>query len=271
MRKKLSIAILAIFILLAGTTTVLANNTATNHVSLDINPSVEISVNIFNNIISIEATNEDGEKLLEGLNLENMTVEQAVNAIMQKAAELGYIADDGSTVVSVITEKEDEELQNAASNGVSLAMSNKKLIAPMYVDSSSPEMRAEAKALGVSPGKYKLIKMLQAIDPTITVDQYKDAKVSAIIRKANELLIANGFEGKPVEDMQDAVDNLEQASGQLEQEQNQETENDEDVNDIQNKNQNEIKNQNTVDNGNKNHTKVKNNKKSILLVDYLYI
>lgn len=265
MKKKLSLIILAVFILLAGSTTVFACNTPTNHVSLDINPSVEISVNIFNNIVSIEATNEDGQKLLEGLNLSNMTVEQAVAAIMQKAADLGYIASDGSTVVSVITEKEDEELQNAASNGVSLAMSNKKLIAPLYADSSSPEMRAEAKAMGISPGKYKLIKMLQAIDPTITVDQYKDAKVSVIIRKANELLVAKGFVGKPAEDMQEAVDNLTNASGQLEQEQNQETENDEDVNDGQNQNQN----QNTVNN--RNHTKVKHNKQSIILVDYLYV
>ncbi len=269
MRKKLSIAILAIFILLAGSTTVFACNTPVNYISIDINPSVEIGVNMFDNVVSVEGTNEDGQNLVEGMDLNNMPVEEAVDVIMEEAADQGYIADDGSTVVSVIAENEDEDLQNQVSNGVSLAMSNKSLIAPMYVDASSPELRAEAKALGVSPGKYKLIKMLQTIDPTITVDQYKDEKVSAIIRKANELLIANGFEGKPVDDMQDAVDNLEQASGQLEQEQNQEKENDEDLNDGQNKNQNEIKNQNTVNN--KNHTKVKNNKKSILLVDYLYI
>ncbi len=274
MKKRISLAILAIFILLATTTTVFACNSAVNYVSIDINPSIEIGVNMFDNVVSVEGTNLDGQNLVDGLDVDNMPVEEAVDVIMEEAADQGYIAEDGSTVVSVITETEDTALQEEVNNGVSLAMSNKKLIAPMYADSSSPEMRAEAKALGVSPGKYKLIKMLQAIDPTITVDQYKDAKVSEIIRKANELLIANGFEGKPDNDLEEITDNLEQVSDELDENEEQDVEEEEDEGveqEDEDSGDDGVQNQEKVKSNNKNQIKVKHNKKSMLLYDNFYI
>lgn len=247
MKKTVFTIFFAIVLLAASATGVYAYTTPVKYISLDINPSVELAVNTFNIVIDAQAMNEDAETILEGHTVKNMSVEKAVNTLVESAVDNNYIAADGSSVISITTEAEDEEeneeLQEQCSNGVSLAMSNKSAIAAMYQDSSDPALREEAKTLGISPGKYKLIKMLQTIDPTITVEEYKDAKVNEIIRKANELLVASGYEGKQNEELDEIADQLEGVNEELEEnEGNGEDEqdvDDEDENDDENEDENE--------------------------------
>lgn len=220
MKKTIFIILFAIVLLAASATGVYAYTTPVKYISLDINPSVELAVNTFNIVIDAQAMNEDGETILEGHTVKNMPVEKAVNTLVESAVDNNYIAANGSSVISITTEAEDEEeneeLQEQCSNGVSLAMSNKSAIAAMYQNSSDPALREEAKTLGISPGKYKLIKMLQTIEPTITVEEYKDAKVNEIIRKANELLVASGYEGKQNEELDEIADQLQGVNEELE-------------------------------------------------------
>ncbi|MDD3692400.1 MAG: hypothetical protein PHX02_00640 [Oscillospiraceae bacterium] len=164
-----------------------------NYVSLDINPSVELGINVFDRVVSAKATNEDGQCLLNATTkIENLSVDKAIDNLVQQAAEQKYIADDGSSVISVTVQSDDEDralrLRKKSERGVGLAMSTKKIFAAVYGDCSKLSLRTEAKELNISPGKYKMIKMLQVLDPTVTVEQYADAKVNEIIRKANEIL-----------------------------------------------------------------------------------
>ena len=167
-------------------------NSPVNYISLDINPSVEISLNAFDKVVHVEATNEDGKELIQVENVLNLSVEEAIDSLVQEAANQGFVKEDGSTVIAVTAESDNEEkaleLQVKSTNGVNLAMSAKNSLATVYADSCDLAMRNEAKEMGISPGKYKLIKMLQTLDPDITVEQYKDAKVSEIIEKASELV-----------------------------------------------------------------------------------
>jgi hypothetical protein len=204
--KKIVFALLLLLIFMAiSVTGVYAYIAPVKYVSLDINPSIELAVNTFDIVIDAQAMNKDGEVILQGQDIKNIPIEEAIDILVENAVEKNYIAADGSSVISIVTEAENDEeneaLQEQCSKGVSLAMSNKGAIAAMYKDSSDLALRQEAKTLGISPGKYKLIKMLQVIDPAITIDAYKDAKVADIIRKANELLIANEYEGKQSEEI----------------------------------------------------------------------
>lgn len=191
-------------------------NTPVNYVSLDINPSVELGLNAFDTVVSVDPANADGESIVQEENVLNMPVEDAIDSLVEEATDQGFVKDDGSTVIAVTAESQDddkaEQLQEKSTNGVSLAMSNKKAIAAVYADCSDLSLRTEAKDLGISPGKYKLIKMLQTLDPTITVDQYKDAKVSEIISKANVLIKDSGIVFDKGEDAQDTLDKMQDAA-----------------------------------------------------------
>jgi|GEM_PF-976284 len=194
MRKILIAACVAAVLMVVGAGGYIYYQTPVNYVSLDINPSIELGLNAFDTVVSAEAANEDGEAVLDQQDVTNMPVEEAIDALVQEAVDQDFVADDGSSVIAVTAESEDGDkalvLQEKCATGVNQAMSTKNTFAAVYKDCSDLTLRTQAKALGISPGKYKLIKMLQTLDPTITVEQYKDAKVHEIMTKANELLQA---------------------------------------------------------------------------------
>lgn len=161
------------------------------YLSVDINPSVELGVNAFNTVVSAEGYNDDGQTILEGQDVTNTSVADAVDTLVKSAADNGFIADDGSTVVSVTAETDNDtdaaKLTDEAEQGVDSAMEGTDNQAVVYKDNVALSRRNEARQLGITPGKLNLIQKLQALDPTITVDQYKGAKVTEIMRKTVEL------------------------------------------------------------------------------------
>ena len=169
--------------------------TPSTYVSFDINPSVELGVNAFDVVVSVDAVNEDGEALIEGQDLLGKDSEEAIENLVDSAIDKEYIQDDGSSVISVVVESDNEEKATEKSDvyeeHVNKAVMRRLKEAIVYKDCSDLGLRTEAKDLGISPGKLKHIKMLQVLDPTITVEDYKDAKISEIMVKARELIRNN--------------------------------------------------------------------------------
>ena len=58
---------------------------AAAYVTLDINPSVELTVSSSRKVISVQALNEDGAEVLEGLKLKGAHLEKAIKLFMQAA------------------------------------------------------------------------------------------------------------------------------------------------------------------------------------------
>jgi len=239
--------------------------TPVNYVSLDINPSVELGVNVFDTVVTVEPVNEDGQDLLEAKDVIGLPIEKAIEDLVEEAADQDYIADNGTTVIAVTAESDDErvalKLQEKSAQGVSLAMSNKKVIAEVYQDCSDLALRAEAKEQGVSPGKYKLIMMMQTLDPSITVEQYKEAKVSQIIREANQILVNSELTEDELTDAGVTVEKLkgiekqiqkaeDRAERELEREQEQEAISDTDTDDEDSQKGNRVSNANKNKNQN---------------------
>ncbi len=202
-------------------------NTPVKYISIDINPSVELGVNAFDTVVSTTSYNEDGTALLEEVNVNNMSVEEAVSTIVEEAAEQGYIAEDGSTVISVTSESNNEntaeELETESEEAVEAALKAKNIMAVVYANSSSLELRTAAKELGISPGKYKMINILTTLDPTISAEDFKSAKVTEIFLKADELMKANpdaAAEKLDLKDVKTAAEKVEKAKANAEKNEN---------------------------------------------------
>ena len=73
-----------------------------NYLCLDINPSIELGINAFGKVVSTQAYNEDGLGLLKAYKYTNLSVEDAVDALVQNAVNQGFVAADGSSVISVM-------------------------------------------------------------------------------------------------------------------------------------------------------------------------
>ena len=65
-----------------------------SYVHVDINPSVELTVNIYDRIIEVEALNHSGEGLIDASDLKNHRVDIAVKQLLNAAVEQGYLDSD---------------------------------------------------------------------------------------------------------------------------------------------------------------------------------
>ncbi len=165
--------------------------TPASYLSLDINPSIELGINTFGRIVSATAYNSEGSTILNGQDIMDSDVKSAVHKLVKSAAQKGYVAKDGSTVISVTSETDNTAtaaaLEDAAAQGADSAVKAEGKTATINKDNIPLEKRSEAQKLAITPGKLSLIRKLQALDPSITVNEYKDCKVTDIIKKIDEL------------------------------------------------------------------------------------
>jgi len=83
-------------------------------VSLDINPSIELTLDTDNKVVSVVGTNEDGQVLLYGEDgFIGLDVQTAVGKITDLAIDLGYIDDENKVVEATVTAKTED-----AKNGI---------------------------------------------------------------------------------------------------------------------------------------------------------
>ncbi|WP_243156108.1 hypothetical protein [Clostridium sp. C2-6-12] len=191
MKKKIALSLSAAFVLsLAGGGYAYAK-TPIAYVSVDINPSVELGVNAFDTVVSVEAYNEDGSNILADTNLLNVKVDEAVSTVVTNAINDGYIKEDGSSAIEITTStdktKVAAELDETLKDVVDKTLNNNNVEAEVETQNVALARRDEARKLGITPGKLNLIQKLQALDPAITVDEYKNSSVKDIQKKAKEI------------------------------------------------------------------------------------
>ncbi|MCE5221248.1 MAG: hypothetical protein LLF98_08260 [Clostridium sp.] len=191
MKKRIALALSVGAILSLGGGTYAYAKTPVAYVSLDINPSVELGVNAFDKVVSVEAYNDDGEKVLEGTNLINYDIDNAVSTVISDAISDGYIHADGSSAIEITTSTDKEkvatELEESLKNVADETLNNNDVEAEVETEKVALARRDEARKLGITPGKLNLIQKLQAIDPTINVEDYKSSSVKDIQKKTKEL------------------------------------------------------------------------------------
>lgn len=208
MKKKIALALsVAMILSFAGGGYAYAKNPVA-YVSVDINPSVELGVNAFDTVVSVEAYNEDGEKILEGTDLVSTDVEDAVNTVITNAIFDGYITQDVTTTSTVVveittsTDKENvaTELNESLKEVAEVTLDNNDVHAEVETEKVALVRRDEARKLGITPGKLNLIQKLQQLDSSITIEEYKDSSVKDIQKKTKELRKNNKSQETTTED-----------------------------------------------------------------------
>ncbi len=167
--RRLAPALACAALLVVGLSGYQAYFTPTSAISIDINPSVELEINRFDRVITVEGLNDDGTALAAELNVRFMSYDDALEQIIASDAIQQCLADDGvlSIVVSGDNEVQQQEILSCAQRCTS-GESN----AHCYAGSS--EDLAEAQALGLPLGKYHAYEELHALDPSITPEEAAD-------------------------------------------------------------------------------------------------
>lgn len=92
------------------TATGFAYTTPATYVSLDVNPSIEYQLNAFDRVISVIAVNEDGEKIVNELDVNNEKIQKAILKTVEKLKAEGYLTDeDYAGIVIAVSNKNEEK------------------------------------------------------------------------------------------------------------------------------------------------------------------
>lgn len=147
--------------------------TPVSYISVDINPSLELSLNRFDNVVDVSAYNEDGTALLAQLDLEGDSYDQAIDEIAYAAALSGYFEDTYSFEISVISEEEEKLIQ-----GIENCSGYQKYSGSCHGLSS--EELSEAHNSNLSFGKYNAYLELKEYMPEITPEDCQQMSMRQI-------------------------------------------------------------------------------------------
>ena len=137
--------------------------TPTAHISIDINPSLELGINRLDRVISVQGWNEDGTALAETLDLENLPYTDAVETILSTDTIEALLAQDAVVEIGVIGE-DDTHCEELLA-GVQACTDDRQNAHCYRADTHEVE---EAHDCGLSYGKYRAYQELAALDPTVT-------------------------------------------------------------------------------------------------------
>lgn len=131
-------------------------------VSLDVNPSIEYTINCFDRVLSIDGVNEDGSRIVSEMNSEtliNQPVDKAVEATIFQLRESGYLVEQTENDVVLSASALTLTHANALANRLEQLVMQQEDLQVTSVSVSKSEVQ-QAHALGTSAGKLYIIEQL---------------------------------------------------------------------------------------------------------------
>ena len=158
--------------------------TAAAYVSIDVKPSVELTLNRMNRVISSYAFNDDGEQLLHEVDLSGRKYDEAVTQLVTALDARGYIQSDALVSVTVQTLNSDREASLAKLLLQSIQTASNT--AEIEVVKVSQQVWENAHGCHMSPAKYLAIQELLAVDDTATLENYNDSSIRQIRQRTQQ-------------------------------------------------------------------------------------
>lgn len=173
-RVRLWCATAAVFILiLGGFGFHTLNTTPVSYISIDVNPSIELTLNRFQRVLSATPYNQDGEAVLDDLNLEGKIYTDAIEELLAGQAFSSYATSDAALTFTVVSDQEGSLI-----SGIQDCVDKTSFSAACKT--SDPEAMARAHDNQLSFGKYRAFLELQQYDASVTPDQVRSMTMRQI-------------------------------------------------------------------------------------------
>lgn len=162
--------------------------TQTALVSVDVNPSIEMSLNRFDRVISAKALNREGEDVLAETAWKNRPYGRALESILNEEGKKGYFNQNTNVVVTVYSAngKKRSALLDGAQKTADEALAAHHVGTKAEVHAVDEGAVEEAHGCGVTAGKYIYLRQLQELSPDIDVEDYADNSIGQIKEQIEE-------------------------------------------------------------------------------------
>lgn len=160
-------------------------------VYLDVNPSIQFELNSREEVISAEAANQDGETILEDMDLKHTDLDVAVNAILGSMVKHGYLSQAEDMVLLSVDSSDrskSEKLRTEISEEISSCLDSMVGSASVfdqdvYVDE---ELKAMAEQYEITPGKAELIRKLISENPKLDYAELAVLPIKDLVARLNQ-------------------------------------------------------------------------------------
>lgn len=160
--------------------------TPTAKISIDINPSIELSINRLDRVILVDGLNEDGQELSRALDIKYRHYSEAVEQILNCDSIKALLSDDEVMAITVIG----SDGRQSAKILSDVELCTAKQSNTLCYFARSEEVAAAHEA-GLSCGKYRAFLELQLLDPDITPETVRGMTMREI-REMLDRLAADG-------------------------------------------------------------------------------
>lgn len=167
--RRFAAAFACLALVVAGGTGYWAYFSPTCAISIDINPSVELGVNRFDKVVSVEGIGDDGEALAETLDIRFLDYADALDTLLADPTVEGYLSQD--EVLSIAVAGENEAQADAILAQAETCAAGARNVYYHAADSAELEHAHEA---GLSFGKYQTFLILQSLDPSVTAEDVQE-------------------------------------------------------------------------------------------------
>lgn len=162
-------------------------------ITLDVNPSLSLTVDENERVAEAAPLNDDGRIVLEGMDLTGSSLNVAVNAVIGSMLQHGYLdLDNFENAILVSVESGDADragqLQQQVSETISGTFQRDNSINPLILAqtvSADDDLAALAGQHGISQGKAALIREVTAQDSTLTFQTLAPLTINEIALIAN--------------------------------------------------------------------------------------
>ena len=160
-------------------------NQVASIVSLDVNPSVELSINKDRKVLAAVAVNQDGVEILEGMDLKGTPLDVAVNAIVGSLLKHGYVDELANSIL--ITVKDDdaargEALEQSLAGEVEAILTSASVNGAILSQTvgTNQDLQAKADQYGITLGKASLIQSLVDQNSLLTFEELAGLSVNEL-------------------------------------------------------------------------------------------
>lgn len=160
-------------------------------VGLDVNPSLEFTVNRQNRVTDVKTYNKDARKVVKSLDLKNVEVHTAVSAVLGSMLQNGYIDSNRNTVLLTVQNKDgkkartlEKDLLADINEVLSGAGTEGKLVSQTIADSK--DLTELSEKYHISCGKMKLIKSIISKDDTYSPEELSRMSVQRLMELVGE-------------------------------------------------------------------------------------
>lgn len=161
-------AVVCCMIVVLGMSGYYTYNTPAAVISFDINPSIELEVNMFDKIINVTSYNSDGQSIIDGMNLKNKNYIAAIKEILKNETIISFLQSDNN--VEILVAGKDE----TKSDTMRTCLLEEINIDEENIHCGNWENSQMAHSQGLSCGKYQVYLQLHDLNPSITIEDIKN-------------------------------------------------------------------------------------------------